>query len=307
MKSGLSARFAALCGLSLLAWAPAYGQHEGHTMPGMAMPPATTPAPSPSRPLDVTPRPDRQAMPGMQMPATGTQSRADPNTPRPLENTSAPTSMPVSDNMVSYQMLLDQIEYTRTRHGGSGFAWDVKGWVGRDYDRLWIRSEGERQGGRTEDGRLELLYGKPIAAFWDVQAGVRHDLGESSGRNWLAFGVQGVAPYWYDVEATAYVADGGRTAFRFKSEYQWLLTQKTFLAPELEANFYGKSDPSRGIGSGLSDASFGLRLRHELRREFAPYVGVNWTSLFGQTADLARAAGEPVTRRQLVVGVRSWF
>lgn len=262
-----------------LSGATAWAQHEGHSMPGGTMQPEST----------------------------GTQSRSDPNTPRPPENTSGATSMPVSDNMIFHQVLLDQVEYTRTRHGGSGLAWDVQGWVGRDYNRLWIKSEGERQGGRTEDARLELLWSKPVAAFWDLQAGVRHDFGEGPSRNWFAFGIQGVAPYWFDVEATAYVGSSGRAALRLKTEYDFVLTQRTFLVPEVEANLYSKSDRERGIGSGLSDLSFGLRLRHEIRREFAPYIGVTWTHRFGNTADLARAAGQSTTERQLVVGVRSWF
>lgn len=216
-------------------------------------------------------------------------------------------SMPVSDNMVFYQVLFDQVEYTRSRRGGSGLAWDVQGWVGTDYNRLWVKSEGERQGGKTEDGRLEFLYSKPVAAFWDVQAGLRHDFGQGPRRDWLAVGVQGIAPYWFDVEATAYVGNSGRTALRLNAEYQFVLTQRTFLVPEVEANFYGKSDAARGIGSGLSDVSFGLRLRHEIRREFAPYIGVNFKRRIGDTASLARAAGEPVNDSQLVLGVRAWF
>ena len=245
--------------------------------------------------------------PSASNPVTGTQSRSDPNTPRPPENTSNAMSMPVSDNMIFYQVLLDQVEYTRTRHGGSGLAWDVQGWVGRDYNRLWVKSEGARQEGRTEDARVELLWSRPVAAFWDLQAGVRHDFGEGPSRNWFAVGLQGVAPYWFDVEATAYLGSSGRAALRLKTEYDVVLTQRTFLVPELEANLYSKSDPDRGIGSGLSDLSIGLRLRHEIRREFAPYIGVSWTQRFGGTADLARAAGQPTTERQFVVGVRSWF
>lgn len=209
--------------------------------------------------------------------------------------------------MVFYQVLFDQLEFTKPRGGARGLAWDAQAWVGKDYNRLWLKTEGERAGGTTEDGRLELLYSRPVAAFWDLQAGVRHDFGAGPRRNWVAFGVQGVAPYWFDVEATAYIGSAGRTALRLKTEYQFVLTQRTFLTPSFDVNLYGKSDVARGIGSGLSDASFGIRLRHEIRREFAPYLGVNWKRLFGNTADLARAAGDPVSERQFVVGVRAWF
>ena len=316
MKTNLSiGRGAMLSVLCLLVSATARAQHEGHSMPGMpgtASPP-TTSAPTPTPAPAASPGPQRGSSPSTASPAvssqptTGTQSRSDPNTPSPPEHTSDPMSMPVSDNMVFHQILFDELEYRRSRHGGSGLAWDAQGWVGRDYNRLWIKSEGERQGGKTEDARLELLYSRPVAAFWDLQAGLRHDFGEGPRRNWLALGIQGLAPYWFDVEATAYIGNSGRTALRLTTEYQFVLTQRTFLAPELEANVYGKSDRERGIGSGLSDVSFGLRLRHEIRREFAPYVGVNWTRRFGGTADLARAAGEPVQQRQLVLGVRAWF
>jgi copper resistance protein B len=314
MKKHLFSARAALSVLCGLASTMVQAQHEGHSMPGMpampnppasASPPATAPAPAAGRPGTNT---SPSTLPASrQQPVTGTQSRSDPNTPRPPENTSGPMSAPVSDNMVFYQVLFDQLEYTRSRRGGSGLAWDMQAWVGRDYNRLWFKSEGERQGGTTEDGRVELLYSRPIAAFWDLQAGLRHDFGEGPRRNWLALGIQGVAPYWFDVEATAYVGNSGRSALRLNAEYQFVLTQRTFLVPEVEANFYGKSDPGRGIGSGLSDVSFGLRLRHEIRRELAPYIGVNWTRRVGDTATLARSAGDPVRERQLVVGVRAWF
>lgn len=289
-------RAAALAVSGLLCISTATAQHQGHNMPGMtAVPPA-----APQRPQEGS----SQAAPPAPAASGG---RANPNTPRPPENTSGPHSMPVSDNMIAHQVLIDQLEYTRSRGGGNGLAWDAQGWVGRDYNRLWIKTEGERQGGRTEDGRLEVLWGRPVAAFWDLQAGVRRDFGEGPKRNWLALGVQGVAPYWFDTEVTAYLGASGRTALRLAAEYQFVLAQRTFLAPEIEANLYGKSDRARGIGSGLSDVTVGLRLRHEIRRELAPYIGVNWSRRFGETADLARAAGSGATERQFVAGVRVWF
>ena len=214
--------------------------------------------------------------------------------------------MPAMDDMVSYQVLLDQLEYTNSRRG-NGVGWDVQGWVGRDYNRLWLKSEGARRDGRTEDGRLELLWSKPVAAFWDVQAGVRRDFGSGPMRNWLALGIQGLAPYWFDVEATAYVGNSGRAALRVDTKYDLRLTQRTYLTPRLEANLYSRADPERALGSGLADATFGVRLRHEFRREFAPYVGVVWNHRFAGTAEQARAAGAPVTERQWVAGVRAWF
>lgn len=214
--------------------------------------------------------------------------------------------MPVMDDSVFYQVLLDQVEFTHSRQG-SGTAWDVQGWVGRDYGRLWLKSEGARQGGHTEDGRLELLWSRPVSAFWDAQAGVRHDFGAGPQRNWLALGVQGLAPYLFDVEATGYLGESGRAALRLDTRYELPLTQRTWLTPRLEANVYSRADPARGLGAGLADASFGLRLRHEFGRQLAPYVGVVWNHKFGATAGQARASGAPVTERQWVAGVRAWF
>lgn len=312
MKTNLShtlCRAATLSALCLLVSLTARAQHSMPGMPGMPSTPpsSSTPSPAPAAPSQVQRARTPAGASTTPQPITGTQSRSDPNTPRPAENTTGSLGEPVSDNMVFYQVLFDELEYTRTRRGRSGLAWDAQGWVGTDYNRLWVKTEGERTGGTTEDGRIEFLYSRPVAAFWDLQAGLRHDFGQGPKRDWLAFGVQGIAPYWFDVEATAYVGSAGRTALRLKSEYEFILAQRTFLTPSVDANFYGKSDPGRGIGSGLSDVSAGLRLRYEIRREFAPYIGVNWTKRFGNTADIARSAGEPVVDRQLVVGVRAWF
>lgn len=291
------ARATSVAVAGLLMFTAATAQHQGHDMPGMKNPGAAAPPHQPQ------PR-SSQAQPATPSASPG---RANPDTPRPARNTSGPHSMPVDDNMITYQVLIDQLEYTRSRGGGDGLAWEAQGWVGRDYNRLWFKTEGARQGGKTEEGRLDLLWSRPVAAFWDLQAGVRRDFGEGAKRNWLALGVQGVAPYWFDVEATAYLGNSGRTALRLAAEYQFVLTQRTILTPEIEANLYGKSDLARGVGSGLSDLTVGLRLRHEIRRELAPYIGVSWGRRFGETADLARAAGSGATERQFVAGVRTWF
>lgn len=227
-------------------------------------------------------------------------------TPLPSEDTSGEYSKPVSDNLRFYQILLDQLEYVHTRDG-TGVAWDFQGWGGTDRNRLWVKTEGQRLGGRTDDASVQALWSRPVAAFFDAQGGVRHDFGRGAKRDWIAFGFQGIAPYQFDLEATAFVGQSGRTAARFKAQYALVIAQRTFLTPEFEANAYGKTDRQRGLGSGLSDVSFGLRLRHELRREFAPYIGVSWNRRIGQTAALARIASEPVSELQILAGVRIWF
>ncbi len=213
--------------------------------------------------------------------------------------------MAMGDNDIFYQVLFDKLEYTHTRND-HGAAWDMQSWVGRDLDKFWLKSEGERASGTT-NGRFEGLWSHAVAAFWDAQLGVRHDFGQSPSRQWLAFGVQGIAPYWFDVEATGYVGPSGRTAARFKADRSFRLTQVVFLMPEFDVDAYGKSDTARGIGSGLSNARFGLRLHYEIRREFAPYIGITWQRKLGETADLARQSGAQVGERQWVAGVRAWF
>lgn len=203
-------------------------------------------------------------------------------------------------------VLVDRLEQF---HGDSanGQAIDAQAWYGSDLSKLWLKFEGERSDGHLGASRAELLWNRAISAYWDVQAGARHDFGEGPSRNWAAFGIQGLAPYWFDVEATAYVGESGRTALRLEAEYELLLTQRLILQPDVEVNFYGKNDPAREIGSGLSDIDVGLRLRYEFTRKFAPYVGVAWSRKFGKTADYAREESGDVDHTQLVTGVRLWF
>jgi copper resistance protein B len=204
-------------------------------------------------------------------------------------------AMQMNDDARFGMLKFDQLEHAFAP--GNGVAWDADAWYGGDFDKVWLRSEGEHAEGRL-DARTELFWDHAFANFWDWQLGARHDSGLGATRDWAAFGVQGLAPYGFEVEATAYAAAQGRTAVRLRTEYELLITQQLVLQPELETNFYGKSDRAREVESGLSDAQFGLRLRYEIRREFAPYVGVVWTRRF---ADGARGD------TQLVAGVRFWF
>jgi len=190
---------------------------------------------------------------------------------------------------------------------GNATAYDLQAWYGRDYDRAVLKAEGERAGGKLADSRTELLWGHAVARFWDAQLGVRSDGGEGPGRSWLAFGLQGLAPYWFEVEAAGYLGQDGRSALRLSGSYELLFTQRLILQPHFEANLYGKRDPERELGSGLSDLAVGLRLRYEIRREFAPYLGVEWGGKFGDTADFARAAGASTRETRVIAGLRMWF
>ncbi|WP_454734100.1 MULTISPECIES: copper resistance protein B [Cupriavidus] len=232
------------------------------------------------------------------------------NEPRvPMSDPDKGIPMPgdtMADDDIYYQVLFDRLEYVKAP-GGSGLSWDVLAWVGKDLNRLWFKSEGSRLYGKTEEARAEALWGHAFATFWDWQLGVRQDFGNGPPRTWAAFGVQGLAPYWFDVEATAYVGSSGRAGARVRTTYDIRFTQRLLLTPEFEANAYSKADEARGIGNGISDLKIGLRLRYEIRRQFAPYIGVVWGKKLGNTADLARAAGERTTDKQIVAGVRIWF
>ena len=203
-------------------------------------------------------------------------------------------------------LLVDRLERVDLREGNS-IAYDAQAWFGRTYDRLVLKAEGEVSSGRLEDANTELLWGHAVAAYWDTQIGLRHDSGEGPNRTWLALGIQGLAPYWFEVDATVYAGESGRTALNLEVEYELLLTQRLVLQPRIETDFYGKDDPARGIGNGWSSSAVGLRLRYEFRREFAPYLGVEWVRKHGETADIARASDEVVSETRWVAGVRFWF
>jgi copper resistance protein B len=207
------------------------------------------------------------------------------------------------DGSASGMFLLDQLEYAHDDGGGDHAFVDGEAWYGRDFDKLWLKFEG-RSG---ESLRTEALWDHAIAAFWDMQLGVRNDSGNGPNRTWAAFGVQGLAPYHIETEATIYIGGSGRSAARVQMEYDALLTQRLILQPKFEMNLYGKSDPQRGIGSGLSDAELGLRLRYEVTRQFAPYIGITWQRRYGRSTDFADVRGARTRDTQFVAGVRVWF
>lgn len=244
------------------------------------------------------------------------QSTPDLSTHAPdpaLERTAAsaqyqPPPMPgmdMQDDANQHRVFIENLEAVNgNRNGG---AWDVQGWYGGDFSKLWLKSEGERLGDRTTGSKIEALWSHAVLPFWDTQVGIRDDFSGGPSRQWLAVGVQGISPYWFDVEITGYVSDAGRTAARVKSEYDLYLTQRWVIKPEVELNAYGKSDPQRNIGSGLSDAQFELRLRYEFTRAVAPYVGYVLEHKFGATATYARREGESSTDHRLVAGLMFFF
>jgi copper resistance protein B len=210
------------------------------------------------------------------------------------------------DDDASYLMVFAEALEWRRHDDREAFAWDASAWYGGDYDKLWIKTDGARIGGETA-GHAELLWDRVVSRWWSLQAGVRHDFARGPSRTWAAVGVQGLAPYFFELEATLYVADEGRTAARFSADHDVRITQRLLLQPELRVHWFGRDDPDNNVGSGLSSAEVGLRLRYEIRRELAPYIGVHFERVFGETADFARAAHRETSRWSAVVGVRVWF
>ena len=213
----------------------------------------------------------------------------------------------MNDDPFVWMVMADRFEWQQ----GDALAWEGSAWFGHDRGRLWLRSEGEREAGHGTEANIEALWGKPVNAWWDVLAGVRHDFSNDrlghDQQDWLALGVQGLAPYKFEVQATVYIGEGGQSMLQAEVEYELLLTNKLILQPRIEATAHGRNDAPRGTGSGLGEVDAGLRLRYEFRREFAPYIGIGRLYRFGKTADFARAAGDEAHETRWVAGVRFWF
>ncbi len=241
--------------------------------------------------------------------ASGTDHVAPPPPAHPMAPMSADAmidAMGMDDAAAFAKLRIDRLERSFGADAPA-FSWDVDAWLGRDFDKLRVRSEGEHVRGTTDEADVEALWSHAIAPFWDTELGVRQDVGGDAHRTWAAFGIQGLAPYWFELGATAYVGESGRAALRVEADYDLSLTQKLVLQPRAEINAYGSSDRAAGVGAGLSDAEVGIRLRYEIRREFAPYVGVEWSRRFGGTADFARDEGLSSNDTRWIVGIRVWY
>lgn len=273
--------------LALLAL-PAHAQHEGHGQPAPqdhsqhamsampASPPTDSPFPQPTAEERAAAFPD---LGGMDM------------------------SDHMEENPLVAVLRADQLEWNQD----DALGWNLRAGIGGNFDKLWLRSEGEKPRRGESHGNAELLWSHATGPWWDRVVGLRSDFGEGPSRQWLALGVVGLAPYTFEVEATAYIGTAGRLAARVEGEYEVLLTNQWILQPKLEANLYSQDDIANGIGKGFSDAEFGLRLRYEFSPRFAPYLGYSWSRKFGGTADLAESAGESAAEHGWVAGFRFWF
>ncbi|MBP7366902.1 MAG: copper resistance protein B [Pseudoxanthomonas sp.] len=301
----------ALSCIPAAAFAQAGCTPEHAAMGHCRMPAATAPsAPTPAAAQAPACTPEHAAMGHCTPAATGASAPREA-IPAPTDADRAAAFAPLHAGHAHGAGIHSKIQFNRLEtwdaDPGSGQAWEGRAWFGGDLRRLWLRSEGERIGGSTHGADLEVLYGHATGPWWDLLAGLRHDFSPGPSRTWAAIGVQGLAPYKFEVSATAYVGSGGHTAFNAEVEYELLFSSRLILQPLLEVELHGRDDPRRGIGSGLSTMEAGLRLRYELNRRFAPYLGLVHERSFGGTADLRRLHDEPVRDTRWVAGLRVWF
>ena len=299
--------------------------HQGSTpqpaasmaMPASAPPPASasgTPSAATPNPAPAMPDMDHAASP---QPMQGGRPPPDARDPDAYADGftrgSGPYSLPgvaplhLHDQHPFASLRVDRLERAVARHGPDATALEGELRVARGAHQALIKFEGDAAQGRLHDARTELLWGYAAAPFWDTQLGLRIDGGQGPTRTWLAFGVEGTAPYHIDTRATAYLGQGGRAALRLELAYDAYLTQKLVLQPRTEWTLNSRDDNARGVGRGLSSAIAGLRLRYEITPQIAPYVGVEWQRGFGRTADLLRAGGERAGTTRWVAGVSFWF
>ena len=216
-------------------------------------------------------------------------------------------STPIPDQKPFWMVLSDRLE-TRYADEADTYVWDLQGWYGGDYNRLWIKTEGEAAHGKSpESAELQVLFSRRFAPFWDWQVGIRHDFEPSPTRSQLVLSLQGVVPYEIEWDSALFISDEGEVTARIEAEYDLRITQRLIAQPRLELNVAGADIPELGLGSGITSTELGIRLRYEFKRELAPYIGVSWEKRHGDTADFARLGGEPTSVTSVVVGIRAWF
>lgn len=338
---------ACLTALGLVLATPAFAQqHPGHPMPAPApkaapAKPAPALAPAPQSPPQEdampamdwptelqpgdAPKGDMDGMPGMEGMDHGAhgdmQEEEVGNEPPPAPPTDnaadaifgAAAMRPSRDQLKrehggdsAWIVLVDQAEW-QTGNGQDRFAWNGEAWWGGDYNRLVVKSEGESVNGDLDDAEVQLLYSRAISPYFDLQAGLRQDFQDGPRRTYATVGIEGLAPYWFETEGALFLSNEGEALARFEGSYDLRFTQRLILQPRAEINVSAQDIPELELGSGVTDLEVGLRLRYEVTREFAPYVGVVFDRKFGGTADYAKALGEDPEETRFVIGVRAWF
>ena len=271
----------------------------GHDMSAMAMPPdVPTSADNPGRP------PEMPLPPG----ATSGPAHAADTLFDPAEMAAAREQLRVENGDVrTTAVIIDQLEAS-FGDGEEGYALDAQGWTGGDINRFWWKSEVEGDfDGEVEEAEVQALYSRAFRPFFDFQTGLRQTYRPEGDRTDLVVGIQGLAPYWFEVDAAAFLSNKGELTARAEAEYDQRITNRWIVQPRAEVVLSAEDIPELRIGSGLSSLQIGARLRYEFRKEFAPYVGVEWTKSFGNTADFLEADGRSSEDTRLVVGIRAWF
>jgi len=206
----------------------------------------------------------------------------------------------MGDDPLFAKLTIDELEYQDNDE--KNIAWDTNLWIGYDLDKIYFYTEGEKPKDGTTQSENQLVYSRAIAPYWDIQFGVGYDKTENDSQTWGVVALQGLAPYFFETRGALLIGDSGNVGLRLEAEYEALLTQKLILTPSIATDLYTKENVSMGLEKGLSNITAGARLRYEIRREFAPYVGVEWSRNFGNTADIS-----PLDETYAVVGVRIWF
>ena len=193
-------------------------------------------------------------------------------------------------------------EWEQQQNNEKNMAWDTNIWVGYDLNKIYFYSEGEKPQGGSVESENQLVYSQAIASYWDIQYGVGYDKNEIDSQTWGVLAIQGLAPYFFETRGALLIGEQGELGLRLETEYEALLTQKLILTPSFSADLYSKDNPSMGLGKGLSNITAGMRLRYEIKREFAPYIGLEWSKNFGNTADF-----NALDETYAMAGVRVWF
>jgi copper resistance protein B len=210
-------------------------------------------------------------------------------------------------SMVSINQLEQRLNHDAQSNDRDISNWNAEVWLGKNLDKLWLKTEGEFVDGQREESELQVLYSRAIAPYWDLQTGWRGDFNPEQNQHWFAVGLQGLAPYFFEIDSALFFGKGGQTALRIDAEYELMFTQKLILSPELETTVYSRNAPRHEQGSGLAKIDAGLRLRYEIRHEFAPYIGINWAKKYGNTADISRRNGGDIETLQWLAGIKVWF
>ena len=208
------------------------------------------------------------------------------------------------------QILFDRIEYNIENK--NSLDYEITGWYGGDYRRIWIELEGEHNTSKNEGEieKFDILYGKLISPFWDIRGGIGYtgSYGDNgSNRTMALIGLKGLAPYFFEIDTNLRITSKGEVYGDFEAEYDLLFTQRLILQPRIDTTFSFSKIEELGIGTGINNIKVGFRLRYEIKREFAPYVGLNWAKLFGQTKTFAKDEGNPTDYLDLFIGIRMWF